>query len=595
VSQPPSPISTVVAPREARVVVACAIAVVAPLALLLANSDWFFTREGYLDPWNYVGLFQQYLDPDYLPEDYKLGRLPWILAGFLVHSALPPVAAAYLLHAVFLAAMSFALFVGLYVSFGRPALAAVVTLWLGFYAPAHGSGGWDYHNTAAGAFYLATFALLALRSTLDGSRVMLVSAGAAAALAIHTNVTFVNFLPVLAFVYVWNVKLRSGSWPRARQLLERAAWSVLGAVLITVVLGLLNWNVGRRFWFFTTLLDAVLRFVGDSRNVEMFYQPWTSGWIWTARYLALTLAVFVAGVAFVARYWRAASDRPVLAFVLQFLVMTLVWVAWQAAGQITLNVDYFAYALIPSCFIALAGMLSHRWPDWCERHWPATVLGTALCLVICLTVDRIPGAHAVAVFVAPVSFIAIGILFLLGFAIVLWRPAVASVAILLATFAFGNRLVAGPQDYLLSDSCKVQPSVYAAVVDAASWLMTEVDPLYTRARIWFDEDEILQPLDGCPIRLGYMANSIATMASMAYVTRPFPMPGVKEVPDTVLEALARDGRILTLISRRSEPLDAWKTRFERLALAPEEIARHRVGVLSSEFTLYAWTVAPIAR
>ncbi|HEU4690271.1 MAG TPA: hypothetical protein VFS23_17990, partial [Vicinamibacterales bacterium] len=84
--------------RSPRVVAAGLIATVAPLALLLSNSDWFFTREGYLDPWNYVGLFHHYLDPDYLPEDYKLARLPWILVGFLVNSVLPPVPAAYVLH-----------------------------------------------------------------------------------------------------------------------------------------------------------------------------------------------------------------------------------------------------------------------------------------------------------------------------------------------------------------------------------------------------------------------------------------------------------------------------------------------------------------
>src|SRR3970282_763994 len=53
--------------RSPKVGAAGLLAAGAPLSLLLANTDWFFTREVYLDPWNYVGLFHQYLDPDYLP------------------------------------------------------------------------------------------------------------------------------------------------------------------------------------------------------------------------------------------------------------------------------------------------------------------------------------------------------------------------------------------------------------------------------------------------------------------------------------------------------------------------------------------------
>jgi hypothetical protein len=338
----------------------------------------------------------------------------------------------------------------------------------------------------------------------------------------------------------------------------------------------------------------VVRFVGDSRNVEVFRQPWASGWIWTAGYLALTFAVFLAGAVFVARFWRAAADRRALALVLQFLFMTLVWIAWQTAGQITLNVDYFAFALIPSCFIALAGILSRGWPDWCERYWPVTVVATALCLLICLTVDMIPGAQAIVLRVARVQFAALGALFLLGFALVLWRPAVVSIALMIVTFAYGNRLGAGASDYLRSDSCKIQPAVYGAIVDAASWLMTDADPVYTRARIWFDENEIVQPLENCPVRLGHVANSIATMASMAYVASAFPLAGIDTLPDGAITALIGD-RVLVIIASSSAHLDAWDRRLAGMGLSHVEIQSHRVPMMASGFTIHAWSINPAAQ
>jgi hypothetical protein len=582
--------------RSPQVVAAALIATVAPLALLLPNSDWFFTREGYLDPWNYVGLFREYLNPDYLPEDYKLARLPWILAGHLVHSVLPPVPAAYTLHGIFLCLTALGMFVGLFALLKRPALAAVVTMCFAFYPPGHGSGGWDYHNTGAGAFYVWTFALLALPATLAGHRAMLVLAGGTAALAIHTNITLVNFLPALAFVYVRSVMLRDGQPIHLATLLRRAGWILSGALVATVALSLLNWEVGRRFLFFTTLLNIVMRFVDEPQNQAAFHQPWSSGWVWTARYLALPCAVVMTGIAFLVFGRRVPRSDGRLADVLvvQFLAMAALWIAWQSAGQTALDVDYFAYVLIPSCFIAIAGMLSRGWPDWCEKRWPVTLMAAFVCLFAGLTLESLPGARVAVQLVAQGSLVAIAALFSLAFAVVLWRPAVVSVAVLLVAFGYGNRLVGESPDYLGSDPCKVQPAVYAAVVDAASWLIT-IDPLYTRARVWFDESELLRPTGACTILLGHIGYSATTAASMVYVTRAFPMPAVDDVPDGAIDALTHGDRMLAIVTGQSASLDAWQRRLAGLGLEYDERGRHLINVLDSQFAVHAWTIRPPAR
>jgi hypothetical protein len=584
--------------RSSHVVVAGLIAAVAPLALLLSNTDWFFTREGYLDPWNYVGLFREYLDPDYLPEDYKLARLPWILSGYVVHSVLSPVTAAYALHAVFLCAATLALFVGIEALFHKPALAAVLALCLGFYTPVHGSGGWDYHNTAAGAFYLATFALLALPSALAGNRLVLAGAGAMGALALHTNITLVNLLPALVLVYLSAVRIFLTERVTARTLVARIGWGVLGAIVATVALGVVNWHIGREFLFFAPLLRVVARYVGNPDNQAAFHQSWSSGWFWTARYLALPAAVFVAGCTFFAvgrRLALGSADRLAASLVLQFLLVALLWGAWQTAGQTALDVDYFAYVLIPNCFIALAGILSRVWPDWCERHWLVTTVGVAVLLGACLAVEDVPGVAETAAFIAPFSFVAMLALLLAALIAVLLRPSVTSLAIVFVVFAFSNRLVvAGSSDYLASDPCKVQSDVYRGVVDAASWLV-RTDPLYRRVRTWFDERELIQPISDCNVRLGFMGNSITTMTSMGYVTRPFPMPAVEDVPDAAVRALTEGDRLLAIISSRPEHLQAWTRRLETLGLVHEEVARHSVAVGASGFTVHAWTIRAVAQ
>jgi hypothetical protein len=316
----------------------------------------------------------------------------------------------------------------------------------------------------------------------------------------------------------------------------------------------------------------------------------------TARYLALPAAVVVAGVAFLVSGRRRISPsdgRLAAALVIQFLAMAGLWIAWQTAGQTALSPEYFAYVLIPSCFIAIAGMVSQRWPDWCEQHWPVTLLTTFVLLFVGLTVDNPPGAGAVAM-LAQGSLVAIAALFLLGFAVVLWRPAVVSVAVLLAAFGYGSRLVAGSADYLAGDPCKVQSAAYAAVVDAASSLIT-IDPLYTRARVWFDESELLRPTGACTLRLGHISYSAATMASMAYVTRPFPMPSVEDVSDAAIEALTQGDGMLAIITSQSAVLDAWKRRLAGMGLEHDEGGRHLIRVLDSRFAIYVWTVRPIPR
>jgi len=311
---------TVEAPayRRRDVVIAAALVSCAPLLLLLFNRDWFLTQEGYLDPFNYVGFFHQYTNPSFAPGAYKLGRLPWILIGFLVHKMFPPLAGAYALHGLFLWLTSMAMFAGVYLLVGRLALAAVVATLFGFYTQAHGAGGWDYHDTPTGAFYLLTVAMLAWPTVVAGHTLSLVVIGAMTAVAVHTHLELVNFLPSLAFTYLVVVRVRTGQWLRPRAIATRLGWALLGAVLITLVLCVINWMVGREFLFFRVLVNMAATYLSNADEFQTpYWRPWSSGWVLTSRYLSLPAAVAFVGAMWLvwrrrepATPWRPLGPSP---------------------------------------------------------------------------------------------------------------------------------------------------------------------------------------------------------------------------------------------------------------------------------------------
>lgn len=574
----------------ARVLAVAIVATFAPLVLLIANRDWFFTPEGFLDPWQYVGFFRFYEDLDYSPEEYKLARLPWILAGYSITRSIPTMPSAYLLHAIFLCATPLTLFGALQTLLRQPVLAGVLALWLGFYTHAHGSGGWDYHNTATGAFYLATLWLAVLPSSLRGRPVTLMLAGVMGALTVHTNLTMVNLLPALLFLHIQASRANASQSP-SRRMFVRGGWALIGALLATALLGTVNWAVGRDFLFFQKLVAVVLRYLSE-RDLQAGRPLWDLGWVLTSKHLALPAAIFIAGAVSLVIQKRVRPEeaqRVQSALIVQFLAVTLLWLAWQVLGHTALDWDYMSYGLIPSAFLALGGLLSRGWPDSLDRRWVLTTVSTGVLLAICL-IGTVPGLGKVEAFVAPTILLVGCAVFLVPIGTYLWRPSVITACLLLAVFAFCNRLVTGlPSNYAASDPCKVQPAVYGAIVEAASQLV-RIDPVYRRIRIWFDEDEMISPLPGCSVSLGSMGYSIRTMASMDYVTTPFPMPGVDDLPEQAIRPLQNSDAILVIISGRPETLEKWGHRLAALGLTHRVLDRVRVPVMESGFTIHAWAV-----
>lgn len=582
-----SSVTRSVSERLATVSAAC-LAVFAPLVLLAFNRDWLVTPAGWLDPWHYVGFFHAYWNPEFGAGAYKIGRLPWILSGALAWSVLPPLSAAYVLHLFYLCATTLATFVGVRRLFGHRTLAAVVALCLGFYPPAHGSGGWDYHNTPAGAFYLATFATLASPAAIAARRGALLLAGALVALTVHSNITLVNFLPALGFVHVYHARL-SGTSVSPRALAARAAWILAGAVAITAALALVNWRAGRGALFFAALLEKVVNYVGDTRNQAPFRS--SGGWYYTAAYLSLPVAVFAIGAVAIVRT-RNARDREARlarALIAQFLCMALVWTGWQLAGQTALDWDYFAYALVPSCFIGMAGLLRLAWHVEYERRPVIVAFGGAAVLAFMLSGAAESAVVPVAARFAGIIMPTAAIMFGVAFAALFVRPAAVALSVFVFAFALANRVAAPGADsrYALTDPCKTQPRIYEAVVDAGIWLGS-LDPTYSRIHTWFDHGEQLAP---GPAECHVAVADIGQSATAMVLSEPLvASDATNDISSAALETVSDGESVLALITGSSAAGERWAARLREQGLTYREIASHRVAVGETDFMIHAWVV-----
>ena len=310
----------------------------AALILLLASTGaaWRYTPLGGMDNWSYVGYAKHYPDPEYRAGLYKSCRLPWIWWQYTVRNLFPGEPGSRALCYSLLLAWA-----GAWYLFARQFAGAAAAAFLGIfsviYVPSHGPGGWDYHNTVAGFFLVIAMAIssgIGRRGFFSPLHASLL--GTFLALALHTNITLVNTLPVLAFL-LWPAL---APW-RPRNFFKAVGWTLAGGLLTTIVLAVVNVAVGRRPFFYWKMVETVLHFVSDSSQQAPWYQPLGGDWMRQAHYLAFPLAAL--GFAIVCLLGGVTGSSRRLCLLHIFLCGA--WLAWHLLGQTALNIDYFAYPL----------------------------------------------------------------------------------------------------------------------------------------------------------------------------------------------------------------------------------------------------------
>ena len=352
-----------------------------PLILAMVHRDWLYTQIGYLDPWFNVGLFLHYSDPTFLAGHYKESRLSWIAPGFVLYRVVGPWAANMTLHLGALIVATVFLYLSLVRLVARQTALIIATL-LTFYVPFLGSGGWDYQTTPSGAYYAVTLYCVTRAAEAILSPLWLFLSGIAFAATFHSDIIFVNMVPVLVAQY-----FALGSPRRTwKDIAQAALWPLLGFVALTLALCIFAWSFGRAFFFFWPIVRIVFHYVGDTSTMQSWWLPWSNLWFTepiAVSYLAAPFTVLMICMAlFVAYRFRSlfpfhsvTLDRTRLFLIGQFVFLALLWIFWQSIGHVALEPEYFAYPLIIPMMVGLAGL---RAPRPVDNLLPALIFAATL-------------------------------------------------------------------------------------------------------------------------------------------------------------------------------------------------------------------------
>ena len=332
--------------------VACFLALLVA-GLVIRNDSWIYTQIGWLDPWTYVGFGYDYGHPRFDADDYKLGRLPWILAEFYARHVFDPVASQYVLQLGSLLAQGWFFYLALERLLGMvPAVVgAAFLITLPFI---HGSGGADYNNTPSGLLYALSFYLLTVAAP-SSRPVWPMLFGICLGLLLHTNILYLN-LSVPLVMHFAILRWRESELMRPRSILIFCTLALSGAVAVTVLLCFVNWAYGREWLFFAFFVKMAAGYLVDTSSQQVWWQPWSNEWYSRAVYVGVLSAgaVVAAVLILLACFKRGnpAARFQIVNLAGQYISVCAIWIFWQTIGHTALQPDYYAYPLfIPSACV----------------------------------------------------------------------------------------------------------------------------------------------------------------------------------------------------------------------------------------------------
>jgi len=353
-----------------------------PIVLAIMNPRWTFTPLNYIDAWVYFGYFRHLVSykSAIFPNLYYGSRLPWILPGYVAYSWFQPKVANYVLHFAFYYLAIFSMYDLLRRAVGARS-ALIGALLFGGHGPFLWAIGWDYVDGAGCTYFLVAMAAVA-RATRERSRLWLVICGMSAACMCYTNLFLVVFLPFFPALYLF-IRFRGWTFRSIGLAIEWLIWCGLGASVISVALGAINYRIDGNFWFYSPSFRYAL-------SVYKQANPWrTFGWEWMMRayWLVVPTATFVAslgwiGFAFFRRTLKCGDYRSY--FVLQFLAVAAGMLLWKTLGSTGLSLFFYASYMIPSMFLAIGSILSGTEDRWGAPYGWILALLTFVVLAMAL-------------------------------------------------------------------------------------------------------------------------------------------------------------------------------------------------------------------
>ncbi|MBV8827839.1 MAG: hypothetical protein JO108_01275 [Acidobacteriaceae bacterium] len=470
--------------------------VAVPLGLGLQNPSWIYPRWYDIDEWVYVGYGYRYLNPTFYSENYKISRLPWVLTEALIRGTFPPPTASWILSFGVLALGNVALYFALRLTFGR-ASALITSIFIAGFTFMYANGGADYHNTLAGAFYCFSTFLCALyaRRQFDLRHPTLL--GAVVALTIHTNIVFINLVPLLLAQYWLCYRIYHGKHP---PLLTFVLAALVGALGITIFLGLINLSVGRQFFFFLQQFKIVRYFLADSARQQIWWYSWSSHWYLDHAYMG----VFLAGVLLSCATLALTPSRRSLPsqytcarlFSVAYLCAVLIWIFWQSIGQTAFEPLYFAFPL----GFPLAGTLAATLAIVVVEEVRPIVLTVFGACFAALTIVALREAVLIDQFVGGVSWpfaVRVAIAFSLAFALLLLlRSSLAIAPVAVFALCIANAIAVADKASYAATSCSLNRDAYELILKAGN-LLRKINVPRPSIYLFADYGEELKLGAGC--------------------------------------------------------------------------------------------------
>jgi hypothetical protein len=345
-----------------------------PWLLILLNRAWIYTAPG-IDAWIYYGYFFNFSDYiQFFPEAYFGDRLSWILPGYVLNELFPPLAANLILRLLVYYLAVFSLYGILRGTFGQRA-GLLGSVLLGCYLPFLGAVGWNYLDGIGIAYLLLSMYLLTLGANSPRWWVWLFLAGMAYAALVFTNLTLTVFAPFLGGYYL----VINRSW-RHNPLPVSIALPILGAVILSFILGLVNVWAGGDFLFFLTSVSFALE--GSNETGNALAQVAFSE-LKLAHHLAIVVVAVFGAVVWLFRERMTWREKPLAAFFQIYLIGIFgVFLLLEVTTIHALYLFYYANYLLPAALIALTTQIITFLPlDNLSLRFFAGLLGGTVLLV----------------------------------------------------------------------------------------------------------------------------------------------------------------------------------------------------------------------
>lgn len=373
--------------------------VLAPLLMAALSPGWLYgdwqVYRDAIDPWFYYGYFRSLplYEGQFFPRTYYGSRLAWTAPGYLIHQALPSLAATFLLHllVVWVALLSaYAVFQRL----GRPRAGFIVALLLLSDRYFRAEAASDYFAGCSGAAWLLTLALLASAARAERPRAWLIAAGASGVVAVHMNLFGLHFAPSYFVAYLGLRRaLRPEDFRWRRDLLSQGLWMLAGALALTAALDLVYYAITGGLFFYAPSLVHIWQAGGEANP----YRKPLIEWVGTARWLILPALGALAALSglIASRFSRTARGEEgggaTRVLLVVFLTEFGLLFAEQLRDQPLFQLSYYADLMLGPLYLALGALIPVAFEELRPRLFAALAGGALLSCLLMVVSHALPG------------------------------------------------------------------------------------------------------------------------------------------------------------------------------------------------------------